>query len=47
MNLDIISDISKISSEAWNNLNIDDHPFTDYEFLKSLNSLIEYIVIIL
>ena len=35
MNLDIISDISKIGSEVWNNLNID-HPFTNYEFLYSL-----------
>ena len=36
MNLDIISNISKISSVAWNNLNINDHPFTNYEFLYSL-----------
>ena len=36
MNLDIISNISKIGSKAWNNLNINDHPFTNYEFLYSL-----------
>ena len=36
MNLDIISNISKISSEAWNNLNINDHPFTSYDFLYAL-----------
>ena len=36
MNLDIISNISKIDSEAWNNLNINDHPFTNYEFLYAL-----------
>ena len=36
MNLDIISNISKIGSEAWNNLNINDHPFTDYDFLYAL-----------
>ena len=36
MNLDIISNISKIGSEAWNNLNINDHPFTNYEFLYAL-----------
>ena len=36
MNLDIISNISKISSEAWNNLNINDHPFTNYDFLYAL-----------
>ncbi len=36
MHLDIISDISKIGSEIWNSLNINDHPFTNYEFLYSL-----------
>ena len=36
MNLDIISNISKIGSEAWNNLNINDHPFTNYDFLYAL-----------
>ena len=36
MNLDIISNISKISSETWNNLNINDHPFTNYDFLYAL-----------
>ena len=36
MNLDIISNISKIGSGAWNNLNINDHPFTNYDFLYAL-----------
>ena len=36
MNLDIISNISKISSKAWNNLNINNHPFTSYDFLYAL-----------
>ena len=39
MNLDIISNISKIGSEAWNNLNINDHPFTNYDFLYALENL--------
>ena len=36
MNLDIVSDISKIDGEVWNNLNINEHPFTTHEFLNSL-----------
>ena len=36
MNLDIVENISKIGSEAWNNLNINDHPFTNYDFLYAL-----------
>ena len=36
MNLDIVENISKIGSEAWNKLNINDHPFTNYDFLYAL-----------
>lgn len=36
MNLDIISNISKINPNIWDNINLDNHPFTSYGFLSSL-----------
>ncbi len=36
MSINIISDITNISSDKWNNINIDSHPFTSHEFLSAL-----------
>ena len=36
MEISIVSKISNINSNEWNLINIDDHPFTSYEFLNSL-----------
>ena len=36
MELSLVSNISRINSKDWNSINVDDHPFTSYEFLHSL-----------
>ncbi len=36
MKVEIVSNISEIHPNEWNNINLNDHPFTSYEFLFSL-----------
>ena len=36
MEISIVSKISDIDSKEWNLINVDEHPFTSYEFLNSL-----------
>ncbi len=36
MDINILSKISEVNSKDWNLINFDEHPFTSYEFLSSL-----------
>ena len=36
MNLDIVSNISRINSKVWDDINVEQHPFTSFAFLSSL-----------